>query len=326
MEGHSVPGALVVTAQPAPPQRLTVADLKRNVATVQAAMRESMKEGVHYGQIPGTPKKTLYKAGAEVLCTMFLLGVDPEVLDLSDHDEFRYRVKLRLTHRPTSDFVGYGLGEASTDEDKYRWRKALCDAEFEAADPDRQRVKYKKKDGGGYFTEKQVRTNPADLANTVLKMAKKRALVDAVLTCTAASDIFDQTDDIPEEMVEEIYGAGAKPRSRPQRKSQQQPPPPQAGTVSASDATTEAAPERPSRDERRSQAETSARAQGAFRPPATPADPAALAPITARNMVQRKVRERGHNEEDFRVKFGTPIADLTINQINDAMKLAEAGW
>ena len=28
--------------------------------------------------------------------------------------------------------------------------------------------------------------------NTVLKMAKKRALVDAVLTATAASDIFTQ--------------------------------------------------------------------------------------------------------------------------------------
>ena len=34
--------------------------------------------------------------------------------------------------------------------------------------------------------------NPADHYNTVFKMAKKRALVDAVLTTTAASDIFTQ--------------------------------------------------------------------------------------------------------------------------------------
>ncbi|WP_418719751.1 hypothetical protein [Bilophila wadsworthia] len=39
--------------------------------------------------------------------------------------------------------------------------------------------------------------NPADYYNTCLKMAKKRALVDAVLTCTAASDIF--TQDIEDE-------------------------------------------------------------------------------------------------------------------------------
>lgn len=34
--------------------------------------------------------------------------------------------------------------------------------------------------------------NPADYYNTCLKMAKKRALVDAILTATAASDIFTQ--------------------------------------------------------------------------------------------------------------------------------------
>lgn len=34
--------------------------------------------------------------------------------------------------------------------------------------------------------------NPADHYNTVPKTAKKRTLVDAVLTTTAASDIFSQ--------------------------------------------------------------------------------------------------------------------------------------
>ena len=40
--------------------------------------------------------------------------------------------------------------------------------------------------------EKLEHDNPADNYNTVRKMGKKRALVDAVLTCTAASDIFTQ--------------------------------------------------------------------------------------------------------------------------------------
>jgi hypothetical protein len=39
--------------------------------------------------------------------------------------------------------------------------------------------------------------NPSDYYNTCLKMGKKRALVDAVLTSTAASDIF--TQDIEED-------------------------------------------------------------------------------------------------------------------------------
>ena len=54
----------------------------------------------------------------------------------------------------------------------------------------------KKVDGQGWMVakggEKLETDNPADHYNTVLKMAKKRALVDAVLTTTAASDIFAQ--------------------------------------------------------------------------------------------------------------------------------------
>jgi hypothetical protein len=44
----------------------------------------------------------------------------------------------------------------------------------------------------------QIRTNPCDLQNTILKMAVKRARVDACLTCTAASDVFEQDlDTVP---------------------------------------------------------------------------------------------------------------------------------
>jgi hypothetical protein len=68
-------------------------------------------------------------------------------------------------------------------------------------------VKYSKRDGRTE-KKKQVRTNPADVANTILKMAKKRAQVDAVITATAASDIFTQDiEDLPPEVVAEIVGA-----------------------------------------------------------------------------------------------------------------------
>ncbi len=66
--------------------------------------------------------------------------------------------------------------------------------------------------------------NPADDYNTVLKMAKKRALVDAVLTATAASDIFTQDlEDItanmamyPQASATELLPASAPlPRTKP---------------------------------------------------------------------------------------------------------------
>jgi hypothetical protein len=59
-------------------------------------------------------------------------------------------------------------------------------------------------------TEKVEHDNPADYYNTVLKMAKKRAHVDAILTATAASDIF--TQDI-EDMPEVINGEIIKPEA-----------------------------------------------------------------------------------------------------------------
>lgn len=51
--------------------------------------------------------------------------------------------------------------------------------------------------------------NPADYYNTVIKIAKKRAFVDAILTTTAASDIFaedvEETEEIsPEKIAENL--------------------------------------------------------------------------------------------------------------------------
>lgn len=181
----------------------TAASMKAQVQRIQQVMRAVMKRDVHYGEIPGTNKPTLYKAGSEVLLTTFHIGVDPIVDDLSNHDEVRYRVRAIGRHQPTGNVIGTGIGEASSNEEKYRWRKAVCREEFEATDEDRRRVKYAKGKGGDFYTIDQVRTVPADVANTVLKMAKKRAQIDLCLTALAASDCFTQDlEDMPEELRE----------------------------------------------------------------------------------------------------------------------------
>src|SRR5690606_12063089 len=158
-----------------------------------------MKPDTHYGVIPGTNKPSLYKAGSEVLLATFRIAVDPQVQDMSTEDEVRYRVKCVGVHQTTGIVVGTGIGECSSNEEKYRWRKAVCDEEFEATDPARRRIAYKR-GRNNVYTIKQVRAEPADVANTVLKMAKKRAQIDLTLTATAASDIFTQDiEDLPEE-------------------------------------------------------------------------------------------------------------------------------
>jgi hypothetical protein len=134
-----------------------IQQLKSQVVLIQQIMRDVMDEGTHYGVIPGCGNKpTLLKAGAEKLMLTFRLGVDPEVYDLSKGDVIRYRIRAKIFSLDSLAVVGYGLGECSSAENKYKNK------------------------------------NSADVANTVLKMAKKRALVDGVMTVTAASDIFTQ--------------------------------------------------------------------------------------------------------------------------------------
>lgn len=189
---------------------LTAVDVRAHVNLIQQVMQSVMKKDTHYGVIPGCKLPSLYKAGSEVLLTTFRIAVVPEVEDLSTPDEIRYRVSAKGVHQPTGTVIGVGVGECSTSEDKYKWRRAVCDEEYDATPENRRRIKYQK---GGYVNgrydkyaivqQKQIRTEPADLANTVLKMAKKRAQIDLTLTGTAASDIFTQDiEDLPDELRE----------------------------------------------------------------------------------------------------------------------------
>lgn len=167
------------------PGRMAVADIISHVATVQEVMRAVMKKDVHYGIIPGTDKPTLLKPGAEVLCMAFRIADAYEIEDLSADGTVRYRVTCIGTHQTTGIVLGSGMGEASSGEEKYKWRKAYDD-EFDATPENLRRIKM------GKYKTKQVRTEPADLANTVLKMANKRAKMAMVLNVTAASDCFSQ--------------------------------------------------------------------------------------------------------------------------------------
>lgn len=177
----------------------TALEIRSQVNRIQEVMKEVMQNGQHYGVVPGCGNKpTLLKPGAEKLMMTFRLAVDPEVEDLGDTYVRRYRVKTRVTAQTTGMFLGMGVGECSSDEEKYSWREAVCQEEYDATDPALRREKWKK---GLKEPIHQIHTNPADVANTILKMAKKRSLVDAILTVTGASDIFTQdVEDMPEEL------------------------------------------------------------------------------------------------------------------------------
>ena len=110
---------------------LTVRDMLAQVQTIQQVMKSIMIEGIHYGKIPGTQSNTLFKAGAETLAATFRIAPQYAIEDLSpSSDEIRYRVRCTGVHQLTGIELGQGMGEASSHEEKYKWKRAGNSKEF----------------------------------------------------------------------------------------------------------------------------------------------------------------------------------------------------
>lgn len=199
---------------------MTVAEVTAQSLIIHQILEHVMVEGVHYGSIPGTgDKKTLLQPGAEKICTTFRLAPKPHVEDLSEPREnfYRYRVTCSIYTIHDSVFVGAACGEASSLEEKYSWEAAICHEQYELADPLQRRIKFKKDTSEkGYYTIEQIARNAPDLANTVLKMAVKRAFISATRGATAASDLLEV--DLEEEAVADVARQERAEQPKPKAK------------------------------------------------------------------------------------------------------------
>lgn len=204
----------VIRAEQVENEQLTAQSVIAQVRLIQEVMRDAMKSGEHYGVIPGCgDKPALLKPGAEKLALTFRLAPRYAV-ERIDHPagHREYDVTCALYAITTGRFLGEGVGTASTLESKYRYRRAerkcpKCGKETiikGKADYGGGWLCWQKRGGcgakwrdgdkeiEGQVVERVEHPDPADHYNTVKKMAKKRAFVDACLTATAASDIFTQ--------------------------------------------------------------------------------------------------------------------------------------
>lgn len=195
---------------------LPVEAIKKQIKAVQELLRSVMIEDTHFGKIPGCgDKKALLKPGAEKICMMFRWVPKYHVTmrDLGEgHREYEVITSL---HDPRGNLIGQGVGLCSTMEKKYRWRDGAAKSTGEPLPEQYWTLRNAKKNaeareliGGKGFThvkdeelglwfigEVVARVpNPdiADTHNTVLKIAKKRSIVDATITCSSAGDIFTQ--------------------------------------------------------------------------------------------------------------------------------------
>ena len=135
----------------------SVESATRKINEFQAIVRKNLKEGRDFGTIPGCPKPTLLKPGAEKILMLMGLQSTYEILDSTRDFEkgfFQYQVRCTLTKNDM--VITQGLGSCNSREKKY------------------------------------INQDSYTIDNTILKMAKKRSQIDASLTVASLSEIFTQ--------------------------------------------------------------------------------------------------------------------------------------
>lgn len=204
---------------------VTVDDVVLQRDKIRQVMEAVMKEGVHYGKVPGVNKPTLLKPGAEVLAVTFRFApsYDSDRV-FQDGGHLTVITRARLTHITTGYVIAEGEGLCTTFESKYAYRQGgricpVCGADaikkskfppkkgdydgWQSGDPPGWYCFGRIGGCGANFMANDPRITGQDIGrvanpdlpdawNTVLKMANKRALVAAILNGTAASDIFTQ--------------------------------------------------------------------------------------------------------------------------------------
>jgi hypothetical protein len=152
-----------------------------------------MHDGEHYGTLPGTKQKMLFKPGAELLATFFGLEVSVTMTGQKEDWEkgiFCYTYKAVAIH--SGQRISECEGTCTNLEKKYRY--LWIDAKAPASKEERARMKsYGEGRDSQYGTGWQIRIenpNPFDLMNTVKKMAQVRAYKGAVILATNSSAFF----------------------------------------------------------------------------------------------------------------------------------------
>lgn len=186
-------------------------EMKQRIGLVQRFFKEVMVRNQDYGAIQGTDKPTLLKPGAEKLCDLY--GYTPKIKEIYEERDrekgfYHARVIISLVHRQTGDVVAEGVGESNTMEGRYRWRwvpewKVPDNVETSGVYSEERRDR----NGRNYRVYRLENEDTWILWNTVLKMAKKRALVDAALTATKSSGIFTQDVEDLQEWVSSAESA-----------------------------------------------------------------------------------------------------------------------
>ena len=186
-----------------------------NVETLTKSFKQWLQEEVDYTRtlFGRSDKPSLLDPGAQKIRSFFHAYPEIHILDHPEDrtpgkERIKYVVRADITH-VSGVRIGSGVGSCSTDESKYQYRWLTADKLRDLSYTEAQISELPKREmsarRGGRFTVYRIR-NPEilDLDNTILKMASKRAEVDATLSLPGVSGVFTQDiDQYPNALLDE---------------------------------------------------------------------------------------------------------------------------
>ena len=183
------------TALTLPDKDVIISGIKA-VNEFQQIVHQQLIEGNDWGIIPGTSKPTLLKPGAEKIAKLLGLSDQYEIVDRQEDWNkpfFRYLIKCKLIHVATQSLISEGLGECNSMESRYRWRWVSERDLPPGTDKTKLVAQERHATSGGHWIVFRFENDDIySQVNTILKMAKKRALVDAALSAGRLSNVFTQ--------------------------------------------------------------------------------------------------------------------------------------
>lgn len=197
--------------------RESVQETRLGIELLQSMVKGILKRGIDFGRIPGTPADSLWEPGAMQIISAFnCYPGERRLLSLIDNAErLTVIVEVPLLSRAAQRVLATGIGAASTLETKYKYRW------FNKADAwqmgyDEEALQALKQRQGRNETEYRI-PNPehSELLNTIIKMASKRAEVDAAESLPGVSSVLREMFN-PQAPAREAPGRARAPNTETQ--------------------------------------------------------------------------------------------------------------
>ena len=158
------------------PARIQI--VKHNVELMERVVSTLLTEHIDYGTVPGIKEPFLFDPGACTVRDIFSCYPEHEVmLKETENGLMTIFMRANLISRKTKEIIASGVGAATMQETKhkYRWVEDPTAWGYKAEDCLKRKSKYAPYD----TTYRILNPDVDELKNTILKMASKRAEVDA---------------------------------------------------------------------------------------------------------------------------------------------------